>query len=429
MNHAQRFSWLPLLKALPRVIYRDFMQDGLSLRAMGLVYISLLSLVPLLALCFAVLTAFGIHNQLKPSLLQLLAPLGEQGATEITGYILTFVENVDVGTLGFTGLAMLLYTVVSLMQQIEAAFNHTWRVRRARNLWQQFRDYLSLVMIGPVMAFTALGLTTTFSHAPLLQSLIEQMQWGSTALVLVLDYLPLLMIVLAFVFIYRFLPNTHVSYKAALIGATVAGIGWVLAGWAFASFIVEFGRQKAIYTVFASFFFFILWLYVVWLILLSGSTIAYYVQNPRALILVDDDQPIAPKARLALTVLLMQSIIQRFQTNQAPATLHQLTQDLSVPDVLLEPILEQLIDSKLLSYDDAQPPHYLLLVAPENINIGKLREEVWEGGQSQRELTDELLAGQHSLDDVMLTLANADASTSLSNLSQHQSEASTDSKA
>ncbi|WP_308873338.1 YhjD/YihY/BrkB family envelope integrity protein [Thiothrix subterranea] len=134
-------------RALAIALFHDMHQGSITLRAMGLVYTTLLSLVPLLALSFSVLKGFGVHNQMEPLLLALLEPMGDK-AEELTRQVLGFVDNVQVGVLGVAGLAILFYTVVSLMQKVEEAFNHVWRVKRQRSILLQFRDYLSVVLVG-----------------------------------------------------------------------------------------------------------------------------------------------------------------------------------------------------------------------------------------------------------------------------------------
>ncbi len=116
-------------------VVRDLIDGQLTLRAMSLVYSSLLSLAPLIAVSFSVLKAFGVHNQLQPALQSMLEPLGDKGV-EITNNIVNFVENIQVGVLGSMGLALLFYTVVSLMQKVEKSFNYTWRVTQSRSFAQ-----------------------------------------------------------------------------------------------------------------------------------------------------------------------------------------------------------------------------------------------------------------------------------------------------
>jgi membrane protein len=142
------------LVRLAIVLVRDLAQGQLTLRAMSLVYTTLLSIVPLLALSFSVLKAFGVHNQAEPMLRKFLAPLGEKGE-EVSHQIIGFIQNMNVGVLGSVGLALLLYTSVSLIQKIEESFNHIWHISHARNLGERFSRYLSVLLVGPILLFLA----------------------------------------------------------------------------------------------------------------------------------------------------------------------------------------------------------------------------------------------------------------------------------
>lgn len=371
-------------------LWQDTFKEGLNLRAMGLVYTTLLSLVPLLALSFSVLKGFGVHNQLEPLLLNVMTPLGEKGI-ELTAQILGFVDNVKVGVLGFTGLAILVYTVVSLMRKIEEAFNHTWRVNKGRTLTEQFRDYLSVIMIGPILMFSAVGLSASIWRSSWIQTLSDIEPFG-TLLSFLIQYSPTLLIILAFTFIYRFVPNTKVQLRAAFIGAVIAAVLWQIAGWGFTTFIVKSGQQTAIYSVFASLFMFILWLYIGWLILLSGSNIAYYIQNPRALLLaVDQGNSPSPQAQHLIAMSILREVQQRFEQQQAPADVHMLQKALRTPNLLLEPVIERLITQGMLHRDDQQPCHYLPTCSAEQCELPSLQQLFWEGDDLQKKQTQQLV--------------------------------------
>ncbi|MCK5396461.1 MAG: YihY/virulence factor BrkB family protein, partial [Gammaproteobacteria bacterium] len=137
LNAAQAFA----IRSL-RIFYGTFyeLKSGLpSLRAMSLVYTTLLSIVPLLAVSFSVLKGFGAHNQLEPALINLLEPLGEKGI-QISHQIISFVDNMKVGVLGSIGLLFLIFTVLSLVKKIENAFNATWNIPVTRNIIQRFSN-------------------------------------------------------------------------------------------------------------------------------------------------------------------------------------------------------------------------------------------------------------------------------------------------
>jgi membrane protein len=290
-DEAYAFLWrsdpatMPRLQAgfvhMVRIVYvltRDLLDGQLNLRAMSLVYTTLLSMVPLLAISFSVLKAFGVHNQIEPFLLQLLEPLGEKGI-EVTEQVIGFVDNMKVGVLGSIGFVFLIYTVISLILKIERAFNYTWRIERPRPLVQRFSDYLSVILIGPVLMFSAVGIGASVRSNWVVARLTEFETVG-VMVSFAGKAVPFLMIILAFTFIYIFIPNTKVRITSALIGGTVAGVLWQIVGWAFASFIVGSAKYTAIYSAFATLVLFMIWLYVGWLILLIGSSIAFYHQNP-----------------------------------------------------------------------------------------------------------------------------------------------------
>ena len=379
---------LHYIRALAIALFDDMHQGSITLRAMGLVYTTLLSLVPLLALSFSVLKGFGIHNLMEPFLLRLLTPLGDK-ATELTHQVLGFVDNVQVGVLGFAGLAILLYTVISLMEKVEEAFNHVWRVKYPRSLLSQFRDYLSLVLVGPILIFSALGLWSYLSHLEVVQSIANIEPFGQILSVLVQSS-PTLLIVLAFTFLYLFMPNTRVKPWAAFGGAFFAGITWQVAGWLFAAFVVSSGQQTAIYSIFASLFLFMLWLYVGWIIVLTGARLAYYFQYPDAVHLPQQPLEASLQTRELLATAILREVGQRFLNKQEPASLGDLHRVVPVPRFLLENALEDLVSYAILSRDDEFPCHYLLRVTPEKLTIADIHRCFWQGNEKQRKQAQQM---------------------------------------
>lgn len=384
MPLASRLSprWQIFLQTLPRALFHDMTQGDLTLRAMGLVYTTLLSLAPLLALGFSVLKGFGVHNRMEPLLVSLLSPMGDK-AEELTRQILGFVDNVQVGVLGVAGLTILLYTVISLMQKIEEAFNHVWRVPKSRSLTHQFRDYLSVVMVGPILLFSALGMWSAVSNTGLVQAVSTTQPFG-----LLLGWLvsisPALLMVLSFTFLYLFMPNTRVQPTAALTGAIVAGVLWQVAGKLFAAFVVSSGQQTAIYSVFASLFLFMLWLYVAWIIVLSGARLAYYLQYPDAVYLHSQPSAASMETREVLAATLLGEVGRRFLKQRAPPTLDELHESMPVSRFLLQDTLEDLINYGILSRDDGNPARYLLRVSPDRLTVEDIRRSYWQGDTQQQ---------------------------------------------
>lgn len=328
------------------MLVRDLADGQLTLRAMSLVYTTLLSLVPLLAVSFSVLKAFGAHNQIEPFLQNLLAPLGPKGQ-EITVRVIEFVENTRVGVLGAFGMALLLYTVVALIQKIERAFNITWHVPNDRPLARRFSDYLSVVLVGPVLVFSALGITASLTSTTVVQYLAGIEPFG-TLIGLVGRLVPYLLVTIAFMFVYILVPNTRVRVGAALAGALVAAVLWVTLGWAFAAFIASSGKYTAIYSAFATLVLFMIWLYLAWMILLVGASVAFYVQHPEYIGRERGVPTLSPRAREALTLAVMHQVADAFRAGSPPPNARALAGALRVPSKTLQEALRALQAAGLL---------------------------------------------------------------------------------
>jgi membrane protein len=352
---------------LAYAIARDVLEGQLTLRAMSLVYTTLLSLVPLLALSFSVLKGFGVHNQIRPTLLTLLEPLGPKGV-EITGQIIGFVENMKVGVLGALGLAMLVYTVVSLLQKIESAFNHVWHVQRPRRLAERFSQYLSVLTIGPLLVFAALGVTATlFSHR------VVQALAGLEPLGMIVGgigrLVPYLLVIAAFAFIYLYMPNTKVRLRAALIGAAVAGVLWQSVGWGFAAFVAGSAKYTAVYAGFAIVVLSMIWLYLNWLIVLVGASLAFYTQHPEHLAGGERDPQLSQRNKETLALLALTWIGRNFYANAPAWTVDTLAERLGVPVPALTPLLATLVGHGILAETAHEPPGYLPARALDTVRI------------------------------------------------------------
>ena len=326
---------------------RDLLEGQLTLRAMSLVYTTLLSMVPLLALSFSVLKAFGVHNQVEPLLFDFLSRMGEQGI-EIGQTIMGFVNNIKVGVLGAAGLLLLFITVISLIQKIERSFNYIWRIKRSRQLSRRFSDYLSVILVGPVLIFTSIGIIASVKNAAVVQYLSSFFLIGD-AIHLIGTLLPYMLIIGAFCFVYIFMPNTKVNFKAALLGAVIAGFLWESTSWLFASFVASSGNYSAIYSSFAILVLFMIWLYLGWIILLLGANIAFYYQYPSVISSSDECHCAEPAHQEQLVLQLMYLIALNLTQGKPPWTSAQLSNAIGQPLDLIADCLQNLVNAQLLS--------------------------------------------------------------------------------
>jgi len=350
-------SFLVMSLRMLNVAFHEFTEGQLTLRAMSLVYTVLLAIVPVLAISFSVLKAFGVHNQVEPYLHEFLAPLGSK-ADEIISRIMGFVENMKAGVLGSLGLAMLIYTVVSVIQKIEKTFNYIWRVKRSRTLMRQFSDYISIILIGPVLMFTAVGLTASAMSSSVMKYVSSVEPFG-TLLYHVFEILPYLMVCGVFTFFYFFIPNTKVKFTSALFGGVFAGVLWEVAGWGFASFVVTSAKYAAIYSGFAILILFMIWLYLSWLILLVGSQISFYHQYPQFLSVNKEMLSLSSRLREKIAFIIMYFIGYNFVNNQKPWTLNTLVEHMNLPVDVVHEVIILLEKKELLLETGDDPPAFI----------------------------------------------------------------------
>ena len=386
------------------VLVRQFVAGELNLRAMSLVYTTLLSIVPLLAVSFSVLKGFGVHNQVEPLLLNFLQPLGSRGV-ELSDNIIGFVENVKVGVLGSLGLLFLLYTVVSLIQKVESSFNYVWQVGRLRGLAQRFSSYLSVILIGPVLVFAALGLTATAMSNSLVQQLMTVEPLGYVLLA-TSKLVPYLLIIAAFSFLYMFIPNTRVKLGPALIGGLVAGVLWQSSGWAFAAFIASSSKYAAIYSGFAIMILLLIWLYLNWLILLLGAQVAFYMQYPQYMTREPVQLRLSNRLRERLALQIMFMVAEHHIHNRAPWTSEALVHHLGLPMQPIHHVLQLMVSSEFLAETSDEPPAYLPRRDVETISLSELYEVVRSAGEN-RFLSLKTFPHQQQVDTAMAALQSA----------------------
>lgn len=371
-NIAQAF----LIKAM-RIFYgaiRDISGGLPSLRAMGLVYITLISLVPLLAVSFSVLKGFGVHNQLEPALVGLLEPLGEKGL-ELSTKIITFVDQVNVGVLGSIGLIALVFSVLTLVKKIESAFNFTWRITVARSIVQRFSNYLSVILLGPFLLFTAAGITASFNSSTVVDQIASIEPFG-TIIILIGEVTPFLLTIISFSFMYMLIPNTKVKFQSAFYGAVAATLLWKVSGAIFTAFIVDSTNYTAIYSGFAILIIFMIWIYVNWLIVLSGASIAYYHQNPDRISNKSLIIRLSCRLREKLALTVMQLIATSFHHKQQPWSVKRLAEVTNISEQALELIISALLENQLLSSTGKDSQYFLPRQSLENIRLDMILDAV-----------------------------------------------------
>ena len=338
-----------ILVLVLRYVYamlRDFFSGQLTMRAMSLVYTTLLSVVPLLAFSFAILKGFGVFNQLEPYLADMLAPLGEQGA-QITEQILTLVDNVKGSVLGGLGLAIFLYTAISTVQKVEESFNYVWYVSKPRSFARRFTEYMVVLLVGPLLMVTAIGILTSIQSATVIQYILNNDALGPV-IVLAGKLVPYILISGVFTFLYLFMPNTKVNFTSALIGGAAGGFMWATVGAIFTTFVLYASRRLEIYAGFAVAITTLIWLYLNWLILLIGAQLAFYHQNPAFLRIGRQEPRLSNAMRERVALNVMFHIGTAFRNTDQTITASEISERTKIPQIALAPIIGALEDAGLV---------------------------------------------------------------------------------
>jgi membrane protein len=340
--------WGPVLRVVryPAALTRDWLHGEISVRAMSLAYTTLLSIVPLMAFSFSILKGLGARGDLKFILDQFFAPLGA-ASSQLTESVLQFVRNMRGDLLGSIGLAFLVYTVVTTIQKVEISFNFLWRVDRPRSFARRFTEYLSVMVLGPILLAVALGLLASAEHSPFAQWLdgIKPLAWilGGTGKIL-----PYVIVTVVFTFMYEFIPNTKVEIRAALIGGIASGVIWALVGKVFTAFIVYSSSLVAVYTGFAIILTTLIWVYLSWLILLIGAQLAFYLQFPQYLRHGQESFELTGRDREQVALSVMYLIGRDHAGGKTSWTARALAEELDMPSVALAPVLHCLEENGLI---------------------------------------------------------------------------------
>ncbi len=260
------------------LVARGFYDNQCFLRASALSFTTILSLVPLLAFAFLVLRDLPYENVIQNWVVGQIAAGRGEVEEAVVGFInnaVSAIKGTSATALGISGLALLLWTTVKVLSTIEATFNSIWGIARGRTWLRKVADYISIVVVTPVLLATAVGVSTYLNIDPP-ASLGQSGRHLAAAAVAVGLFVP---IWIAFSALYAFMPNTRVKFSAAVVGGLVAAILWRLAFWGYAAFQVGVAKNDAIYGGFAALPIFMFWLYISWVVTLFGAEVTFAFEH------------------------------------------------------------------------------------------------------------------------------------------------------
>lgn len=276
-------------------------------------------------------------------------------------------------TIGISGLLFILSTVFGFMRNVEYTLNRIWGVSRQRNPFRVLSDYLMITFLLPFVAAFIMGISAALESQYVLNTL------GSLAPVL--RGTQFIVLCMTFTIIYKFVPNTKVYFRYALLGGIVGGSLYMLNSWYYVKFQVGLVRYTPFFSTFALFPLLLMYIYFSWLILLFGSLVSFAYQNENTFAMERLSEHATQAYRESLAVRLMIEMARRFKTGAIPLTIKEAADNWNVPMRLLSDTLESLMKAKLVVECATTPPQYQPYRSTKNIKVVQVINAIREAGQ------------------------------------------------
>ena len=325
-----------------------FADDHCSLRASALTLFTLLSIVPVLAMLFGIAKGFGFENLLQERLLEQI-PEQEEMMLQLLEFAEKLLANTQGGVVAGIGVAVLFFMVIKVISNIEESFNHIWKVRKGRTVGRKLGDYLAVMVLAPLLLIASGSISVYVkTQVTSIVRAVAMPTVGSSAVFYLLNYLPMLIILVLFSFTFIFMPNTRVNFKSGIIAGIVTGILYQIVQWGYVSLQVGVSSYNAIYGSFTALPLFIIWLQVAWLIVLFGCELTFYHQNFETYRNKDKFEDLSFSLQKALALQITHLIVSNFTKAEKPLSLVEIAKQLVVPISALQPILIKLLQSNII---------------------------------------------------------------------------------
>lgn len=319
---------------------KGFGEDKALTAATALTFYTLLSIVPVLALAFAIAKGFGFEKDLQAQLLTNYSEYSEVLSNAFI-YANAMLARTKEGVIAGVGIVLLLWSVMKLLMNIEDTFNQVWEVKRGRSIVRKITDYLTIMILGPVFLMVSAGLTVA------MQAQIGEIQYISAIGSILIKLFAYALLATLFMFVYVALPNTKVKFLPAVMAAIVSTIAFELLGWAYVKFQVGVNRMNAIYGGFAALPLFLIWVQYCWYIVLFGAELTYAYQNVDHYELDEDIQKLSPRYKKVIALLIANYVCRKFSNLEKPPTMNEMSEKLDIPSRLTRSIVNDFVETGL----------------------------------------------------------------------------------
>ncbi|MBF0253239.1 MAG: YihY/virulence factor BrkB family protein [Candidatus Omnitrophica bacterium] len=328
------------------VALRGFNEDKLQLRASALTFYSLLSIVPVAAMAFGIAKGFGFEKMLENQIVTQMAGQ-EEVMLQVTTFAKSLLDNTQGGLVAGIGIAMLFWTVIKVLGNIELSFNDIWGVKTPRTLGRKFSDYLSIMLICPILIISSSSATVFITTQ--IQNATSNVELLGPVVFLIFKMTPFVLYWVLFTFVYVFMPNTNVKISSALIAGVITGTIYQLAQWIYIDFQVGVSKYNAIYGSFAALPLFLVWVQLSWLIVLFGAKISFAHQNVDTYEFEPDCLKASHNFRRQTALRIMNIIIKNFLADKEPMEDYKIAHEMDAPIRLVRDIIFNLTRAGLLT--------------------------------------------------------------------------------
>jgi membrane protein len=384
------------------LVLKGVKEDNCKLHASALTYATLMGLVPFLVILFSIGKAIGF-TKAEETLLTFSAEMPE-GIQEFVHKLLEIVQSINPAALGAVGGVIFLFIIFKLLSGIEESFNQIWGVQASRGISDKIRNYLSVLVIAP-----ALMLIATAGSSAIL-AFAGNVSWLGSLITLLMQLAPVLILSLAFIAVFMFLPNTRVGFRPAAVGGLTSAVLVILVQYIILKFSALIFQKYTIYGSFASIPIFLFWMHLNWTILLFGAELAFAIQNRDTYAEEQAAVRASMVSKLWVAFSVMQEAVRVFQGSDAAVKTSTYARENNIPIRLMNEVVEVLSRARLLGDVASEGQGSVaLLQAPENVTAKKIYDLLITDGSSPEDLglvqdliTDEVLStADISLDETL----------------------------
>lgn len=378
-----------LIKQLRIVILaaRGFSSDNVQLRASALTFYSLLSVVPVAAIAFALAKGFGLDQDLQKTIIEKTAIQDKELIQRILSVAQNAVSETKGGYIAGVGVIVLFWSVMSLLNRIESSFNHIWQIRSSRPWFRKFADYLTIMLIAPILIILSGSVTIAISSGlPEFISRAPILNFFKPVISFLIQFSPYFIWWFVLTILFMVMPNTKVKLRSAAVAGIIAGTILQLIQWVYLDMQVGITKLSTIYGSFAAIPLFIILLQSSWLVVLLGAEISFANQNVSRYELESAALNISHYQKRALTLMIMNLVIRNFANGEKPLGSELISQKLKIPVRLVRDIIQDLSAVNLISIvhgDDEKERLFQPAVDINSLSVSRVLSKLDRKGNDQ----------------------------------------------